>query len=196
MFPYGNPADALGDSNLLVAAPAAEAEVEDTLLLRRQMTGNELVNVCQSFVLAVAIGNLFCHQSFFRVQFHILVTQPLETLISDARQQIAFFRIRQQDRLPMKQALEDIADHILALLLVVKDGARHPVHLGIMLSEQPLDYTLFHHVFYYNTLQTLRMLTPTTRQARKSGAGGESLRHMVPVTWCAHYYQIIKKLIF
>ena len=80
------------------------------------------------------------------------MSQSFETLFSDARQQVALRCVGHQDYLPMKQVLEDVADHILALLLIVEDGARHPIHLGIMLLEQLLDHILFHHVFYCNTL--------------------------------------------
>jgi len=59
----------------------------------------------------------------------------------------------------MKQACKDVAHHILTLLLVVEDSARHPQHLGIMLLEQLLNRLTFHHVFYNNTPQKQKMLT-------------------------------------
>ena len=46
----------------------------------------------------------------------------------------------------MEQLLEDVADHILALLHIVQQGARHPLHLGVVLSEQLLYRLSFHHI--------------------------------------------------
>ena len=43
--------------------------------------------------------------------------------------------------------LKDVADHILALLLIVEDRACHPQHLGVVLLEQLLDIMSFQHVF-------------------------------------------------
>ena len=88
------------------------------------------------------------------------MAQSLEALVSDARQQVVLFGVGYQDRLLMKQVLEDVADDILAFLLIVEDGTCHPIHLGIMLHKQPLTFYSFHHVFYCNTHQTLKKLTP------------------------------------
>ena len=70
-----------------------------------------------------------------------------EATVADSGQQVALLRIRQQYRLPIEQTLEDVAYHILAILLVVQQGACHPLHLGIVLLEQPLNRLSFHRVF-------------------------------------------------
>ena len=80
------------------------------------------------------------------VALHGLVTQALQTAVADACQQIAFLCARHQRNVAAEQLLEDVADHILALLPVAEQGLRHPLHLGIVLSEQLLDYISFHHV--------------------------------------------------
>ena len=160
MFPNSHFADTLCDGNVFITASVGEAEVEYALFLIGEMACHELVNVRQPRIFAVCIRNLFRLRHFLHVQFHTLMAQSFETLFSDARQQVALRCAWHQDRLPMKQVLEDVADHILALLLIVEDGARHPIHFGIMLFEQLLDQILFHHVFYCNTLQTHKTLTP------------------------------------
>lgn len=48
----------------------------------------------------------------------------------------------------------------LGILLVVQHGARHAVHLGVVLQEQPLYLFVFHcHTFTLNTLQSVKKLT-------------------------------------
>jgi hypothetical protein len=100
------------------------------------MTGYKLVDVSQSLIFNVGIVDRFIIATPF--DGTCWAAQPLETPVSDACQQIAFLCFRHQDCLPMKQVFEDVADHILAFLLVVKDGTCHSVHLGIVLLEQPL----------------------------------------------------------
>ena len=190
MFPYGHPADVLAGSNLLVAVSVGETEAENALFLNRQVVGNKFVNVRQPFVVCLGVISKFCVVAALKgIRY---VAQSFEALVSDARQQVTFLRVGHQDRLSIEQVFEDVADHILAFLLIVEDGACHPVHLGIMLHKQPLTFYSFHHVFYCNTHQTLKKLTPfsfflgfgskvtkkRTKQlgeARKQVAEGESL---------------------
>ena len=157
MFPYGYPTDAFGGGNLLVAASVIEAQAEDALLLFRQVAGHYLIDVRQPLVLNVGLVSWLCKSVDFK--WNRDVAQPLKALVTDARQQIAFLCVRPQDGMPMKQVLEDVADHILAFLLIVEDGACHPEHLGIMLTEQLMDSILFHNVFINNTHQLYKKLT-------------------------------------
>ena len=190
MFPYGYTADTLGSCNLLVTVPVGETEAEDALLLSRQVVGNKFVDVRQPLVVSLGVIGKFSVVAVLKgVRY---VAQSFEALVSDARQQVVLLSIGYQDRLLMKQVFEDVADHILAFLLIVEDGTCHPIHLGIMLHKQPLTFYSFHHVFYCNTHQTLKKLTPfsfflgfgskvtkkrTTQlgEARKQVAEGESL---------------------
>lgn len=55
----------------------------------------KLVNIRQSLVIAVSIDSLFHCHPFFHLQFHVLMTHPLETPVPDACQQVVFFRVRQ-----------------------------------------------------------------------------------------------------
>ena len=71
------------------------------------------------------------------------MADTLQTLVANARQQVAFLGVWHQHRPPTEQSL----NHILALLLIVEDRACHPQHLGVVLLEQPLDIMSFHHVF-------------------------------------------------
>ena len=59
MLPYGHTADALTSGNLLVAVPVGETEMEDALLLSRQVVGNEFVDVCQPLVVCFGIIGKF-----------------------------------------------------------------------------------------------------------------------------------------
>ena len=154
MFPYGYATDTFSGGNLLITVSVVEAEAEDALFLFGQMTGNELVDVCQSFVFYFGIVRSITCSNGDRC-----MAQPLETSVADTSQKIVFRCLRHQERMSMKKTCKDVADHILALLLVVEDSARHPQHLGIVLHEQLLNLLSFHHVFYYNTLQTQKMLT-------------------------------------
>ena len=120
MFPYSYAADAFGRSYLLIAISFCETEAEDARLLCR----------C----------NLHTESRF-------LMADTLQTLVANARQQVAFLGVWHQHRPPTEQSLKDVADHILALLLIVEDRACHPQHLGVVLLEQPLDIMSFHHVF-------------------------------------------------
>ncbi len=85
--------------------------------------------------------------------------EPLQAAVSDARHQVSLLRARHENRLATKQAFEDVLTDILALLHVVEQGARHPLHPCVMLHEQPLYGLAFHHVFTYNTPQRQKKLT-------------------------------------
>ena len=156
MFPNGNTTDTLGGGNLFIAEPVGETAAEDALLLCGQMACYELIDVSQSFV-------------FFRiVHWNSIATrsdgnrcmaQPLEAAVADTSQKIVLCCLRHQSHMSVKQACKDVANHILAFLLVVEDSASRPQHLGIVLHEQLLNHLSFHHVFYYNTLKTMKMLT-------------------------------------
>ena len=45
MLPYRHAADTLSRSNLIVAVPSGKTEVEDALLLFRQVTDHELYDI-------------------------------------------------------------------------------------------------------------------------------------------------------
>ena len=55
----------------------------------------------------------------------------------------------------MKQAFENVTNNIFAFLLIVENSACHPVHLGIMLPEQTLDFYSFNHVSVYRRFITI-----------------------------------------
>ena len=87
------------------------------------------------------------------------VPKPLQATVSDAPHRVAFFCPRHENRLATKQAFEDVLTDILALLHVVEQGARHPLHPCVVLHEQPPYGLAFHHVFTYNTHQRQKKLT-------------------------------------
>ena len=158
MLPDSHTANAFRGGNLVVAASVGKAKSEDALLLWRKVSGDKLVDVRQPFV--TPFCGILLHSHPFHPSPQFFMAQPLQALVADTRQQVALFRASLQHRLPTKQVGKDVADHILALLFVVEEGARHPQHLGIVLLKQPLNFHLFHHVVYCNTLQTRKMLTP------------------------------------
>ena len=147
MFPYSHATDALGSSDILVAIALGETEVEDALLLFRQMTDDELNDVCYALIFICHMGCLPCSSSL-HAEPRFLVAKTLQTLVANARQQVALFGVGHQHRLTTEQTLKDVADHVFALLLIVEDSACHPQHLGIVLLEQQLDTISFHHVFF------------------------------------------------
>ena len=157
VLPDSDLADVFCGGNLLVAVAVGEAQPEDALLLCGEVADHELHDVRQPFVLHCLRPVVCCSLSV--VSDNRLVTQPLQTLVTDACHQVAFFRAWHQHHLPTKQTFEDVADHIFALLLVVQQGARRPAHLGVVLHEQPSHSLLFHQVFSYNTPQTKKKLT-------------------------------------
>ena len=77
--------------------------------------------------------------------FNGYVAKSLQTTVSDTRHQVVFLRSGLEKHIGTKQTLEDVATDIFALLFVVEQGARHPLHLDVVLHEQPLDSLLFHH---------------------------------------------------
>ena len=146
MFPYSYAADAFGRSYLLIAISFCETEAEDALLLFCQMTDDKLDDVCYAFIFILCIRRLLCRCNL-HTESRFLMADTLQTLVANARQQVAFLGVWHQHRPPTEQSLKDVADHILALLLIVEDRACHPQHLGVVLLEQPLDIMSFHHVF-------------------------------------------------
>ena len=91
--------------------------------------------------------------------FNGYVAKPLQATVTDARHQVAFLHPWHENRLATKQALEDVATDILALLPVQEQRPRHSVHPGIVLHEQPFNCLVFHHVFTYNTHKRQEKLT-------------------------------------
>lgn len=68
------------------------------------------------------------------------MVQPLDAPVADTRQQIVLLPARQKRHFSVEEALKDVADHVLAFLLVEKDASRHGVHFGIVANEQLLDF--------------------------------------------------------
>ena len=155
-LPHSHFADAFLYGNLFVAVTFRKAKAEDALLAFREMADNELHDVLHPLVFCF-LTVVCCHLSV--VTNDSLMPETLQATVADARHQITFLSSWQQNGLATKQALEDIATDILALLLVVQQGARHPLHLAIMLQEQPLDSLSFHHVFTNITPQRQKKLT-------------------------------------
>ena len=111
-----------------------------------------------------------------------LVPESLQATVPDARHQVAFLRTRHENRLATKQAFEDVLTDILALLHVVEQGARHPLHPCVVLHEQPLYGLAFHHVFTYNTPQRQKKLTPEAKIFTKIRFFGQSDRLPYPIS--------------
>jgi len=145
-FPYGHAADTFSRSYLLIAIPFSETKVEDALLLLCEMADDKLDDVGHALVFILCIRRLPCRCSL-HAESRFLMADALQALVANARQQVAFLGVGHQHRPPTQQSLKDVADHILALLLVVEHRARYPQHLGVVLLEQPLDIVSFHHVF-------------------------------------------------
>ena len=145
MFPYGHAADTFARSYFLIAIPFGETEAEDALLLFRQMTDDKLDDIGHALVFILCIRRLLCRCGL-HAEPRFLMADTFQTLVANTCQQVAFLSVGYQHRSPTKQSLKDVADHILAILLIVENRACHPQHLGIVLFEQPLDI-FFHHVF-------------------------------------------------
>ena len=118
MFPYGYTTDALFSGNLFIAKSVGETETEDALLLCRQMAGDELVDVCESFVFLFEIVRRLSTVTFSN--WNRCMTQLFEASVADTSHEVVFRCLRHQDRMSVKQACKDVAHHILAFLLVVE----------------------------------------------------------------------------
>lgn len=88
-----------------------------------------------------------------------LAKEVTHTFITHASHQVSLFRIRPQDDRSSKQPFKDLADGILTGLLVIQERTGHPIHLGIMLNEQPFYFFLFHLYFTTYTRQKDEKLT-------------------------------------
>ena len=130
MLPYGHAADALLLGYLVVAVPFGKTEAEDALLLLREVADHELDDVGEAVVIALRLIQAWLN---LQVAHYGLMAQALQAPVADTDEKVMLFGLGQEHDIAPQQSLEDVTDYIFTLLLIVQEGARHSLHLGVIL---------------------------------------------------------------
>ena len=135
MFPNSHTTNAFGFSYLFVAISIGVSHTENSLVLRRKASGHIFIDIRKVTVICRSDHTLLTGNELLYNMPRLFMPKTIETLITNTRQQIMFGSVGLEYSMRLKQVGKDIADQILALLLIEENAICHPEHCGIVLLE-------------------------------------------------------------